>query len=148
MIGSVRRDTNTICDSMTVVTRPHRPIGVRCYLGMGSCDWPTDIRRFLDSVKWVFAKTYAKTWPHHYIVKERVDKALFERAVAHIREHGYVGRFYHTSIIYFEDDGMVYWTMVPPRDDPAWYPVEEETIINRCPLESTYEYRLQHGGLP
>ena len=114
----------------------HRDAG-----GIMSTGWPADVKRFLDSVEWVFAKTYAATWPHHYIVKERVDAGLFERAVVHIRGNGHPGRFYHRSIIYFEDGGMVYWTMVPPKNDPKWYPVEEETIINRCPVESTYEYR-------
>jgi hypothetical protein len=43
---------------------------------------------------------------------------------------------------------MVYWTMVPPQGHPKWYTHEEEDIVNRCPKESTYEYRLEHGALP
>lgn len=110
--------------------------------------WPDELRNFVDSVEWTFAKTYAETWPHYYIVKNRVDEALFEHAVEHIRMHGYEGRFYNRVITYFRDGEMVYWTMVPPRDDPGWYSVEEETIINRCSAESTYEYRAAHGLLP
>lgn len=110
--------------------------------------WPKDLRTFLFGVDWVFARTYAKTWPHEYIVKDRVDTAMFEKVVNHIREHGYAGRFYRRTITYFEEDVLVYWTMVPPEDHPGWYPVEKETIVNRCPKESTYEYRLAHGTLP
>jgi hypothetical protein len=110
--------------------------------------WPEEIRRFIDSVDWVFAKTYASTWPHEYIVKDRVDKAMFEQIVSHIREHGFQGSFYRRTITYFEENGLVYWTMVPPAGDPQWYPVSEETIVNRCPRESTYEYRRDHGLLP
>ncbi|MBD3413290.1 MAG: hypothetical protein GF421_02530 [Candidatus Aminicenantes bacterium] len=102
--------------------------------------FPKDLKEFIDSVDWIFAKTYASTWPHHYIVRENVDKNLFIKLVKHIREHGYEGRFYHKKITYFEEDGMVYWTMGDP--------VKETIIINRCPKESTYEYRSKHGTLP
>lgn len=110
--------------------------------------WPDDIREFIDSVDWVFAKTYASTWPHEYIVKDRVDPRMFERIVSHIREHGFPGSFYSRTLTYFEQDRLVYWTMVPPEGDPKWYPVEDETIVNRCPKESTYEYRRDNGLLP
>lgn len=110
--------------------------------------WPHDLEIFLGSVEWTFAKTYAKTWPHYYIVKDCVDGQMFEKTVTHIREHGYAGRFYRLTITYFDQGGFVYWTMVPPAGDPEWYPVEEETIVNRCVAEGTYEYRLKHGTLP
>jgi len=41
---------------------------------------------------------------------------------------------------YFDESGLVYWTMGAP--------IEETIIINRCPKESTYEYRLKQGTLP
>jgi len=40
----------------------------------------------------------------------------------------------------FDEDGLVYWTMGDP--------IEKTIIINRCPKESTYEYRLKNGTLP
>jgi len=109
---------------------------------------PDELKAFIAKVDWTYAKTYAATWPHHYIAKRKVDPVLFIKLVEHIREYGYQGSFYKTKITYFEEDGLVYWTMVPPRDDPGWYPAEEETIINRCPKENTYEYRLKNGTLP
>ncbi len=119
-----------------------------CLNDRSSAEWPEPVARFLRDVEWVFAKTYAETWPHEYIVGDRVDRGLFLETVRHIRENGYAGRFYHRQITYLRDGELVYWTMVPPKDDPAWYPAEEETIVNRCPVESTYEYRLEHGTLP
>jgi len=107
-----------------------------------------ELRTFIESADWIYAKTYAATWPHHYIVKKRVDPILFTKLVEHIRKYGNQGSFYKTKITYFEEEGLVYWTMVPPRDDPDWYAAEEETIINRCPKENTYEYRLKMGTLP
>ena len=101
---------------------------------------PEALRRFVNSCHWTFAKTYAQTWPHEYLVRDRVDEELFVLLVKHIRAHGYEGRFYHKSITYFDEDGMVYWTMGAP--------IEKTTIVNRCTKEQTYEYRQKHGTLP
>ena len=79
-------------------------------------------------------------WPHEYLVRDRVDEHLFEALVNHIFEHGKEGRFYHRTLIYFAEDGLLYWTMGGP--------VEEETIINRCKEEESYENRLKNGTLP
>jgi hypothetical protein len=102
--------------------------------------FPIHLREFVEASTWTFAKTYAETWPHEYIVRDQVDEALFVQTVHHIRTHGYEGKFYRKSITYFDEDGMVYWTMGEP--------VEVTTIINRCKKEQTYEHRLRCGTLP
>ncbi len=102
--------------------------------------FPVNIRLFVTEQEWTFAKTYAKTWPHEYIVREKVDEGLFVDLVHHIRMHGYKGRFYRKSITYFDEGGMVYWTMGES--------VDITTIINRCRKEQTYEQRLRNGTLP
>jgi hypothetical protein len=79
-------------------------------------------------------------WPHEYIVRERVNENLFEQLVRHIRENGYEGAFYQEKFIYFEEDGILYWTMGAP--------IGKTTIINRCMKESSYEYRLKNGTSP
>ncbi|RLJ21718.1 hypothetical protein DJ030_03745 [bacterium endosymbiont of Escarpia laminata] len=99
-----------------------------------------NLRNFIDNSNWVFAKTYAKTWPHEYIVRDNVDANTFLDFVRHIRSHGYFGKFYNKDITYFDDSHMVYWTMGAP--------IEETTIINRCRKEQTYEYRLARNDLP
>ncbi len=101
--------------------------------------FPTELLAFVNKQKWVFAKTMPK-WPHEYIVRERVDEELFERLVRHIRMHGYEGKFYRKTLTYYDEDGMMYWTMGAP--------LEETTIINRCRKEDSYECRLQNGTLP
>ena len=105
-----------------------------------SLPFPDDVRKFVESTEWTFAKTYAATWPHEYVVRDRVDDDLFLMLVRHIRSNGYEGRFFRKPITYFDEDGMVYWTMGAP--------IEETTIVNRCKKEQTYEYRLNHGTLP
>ncbi len=106
----------------------------------GYATFPPDLLQFVAVEKWVFAKTYAKTWPHEYIVRERVDENLFVKLVEHIRANGYQGYFYKKEITYYEEDGLVYWTMGAP--------VIETIIINRCAKENTYESRLKTGTLP
>jgi len=101
--------------------------------------FPKSLRSFLVSAPWTYART-TPDWPREYIVRERVDQALFVALVEHIRAHGYEGRFYRRRLTYFDYDGMVYWTMGAP--------VEETTIVNRCRREDTYEARLRNGTLP
>ena len=109
---------------------------------------PNNLKHLIDTADWTWAKTYADTWPHHYIVKEKVDQELFLQLVLHIRNHGEWEMFYNTPLKYFEQDGIVYWTMVPKDDDPKWYAPKIEDIINKCPIECTYKNRAGNQTLP
>ena len=100
---------------------------------------PDDLREFVDSSAWTFAKTMPE-WPHEYLVRDRVDEVLFVRLVEHIRAYGYEGCFYQRAITYYEEADLVYWTMGAP--------LAETIIINRCGNEDTYEERLRRGTLP
>jgi hypothetical protein len=100
---------------------------------------PEILREFIASSKWTFAKTMPE-WPHEYIVREKVDRVLFESLVRHIRQHGFEGHFYQRVLIYFAENGLLYWTMGEP--------MEETMIINRCKQEGSYENRLRNGTLP
>ena len=106
---------------------------------MSSNGFPDHLRAFVDGERWTFAKTMLE-WPHEYIVRDRVDGRLFEDVVRHIRAHGHEGRFYERVLVYYEDAGLVYWTMGAP--------IDETTIVNRCRAEDTYEARLASGILP
>ena len=101
---------------------------------------PTDLMGFVDNSDWIFAKTYAKTWPHEYIVRDQVDEDRFVELVSQIRDKGYPGKFYAKDITYLDCSNLVYWTMGEP--------IEETTVINRCRKEQSYEYRLAHNDLP
>ena len=101
---------------------------------------PDTLRNYINELNWVFAKTYAKNWPHEYVVRDKSDENNFVELVKHIRENGYLGKFYTKDITYLDDSNIVYWTMGAP--------IGETTIINRCRKEQTYEYRLAHNDLP
>lgn len=98
------------------------------------CDFTDRLKQFIAGSTWIFAKTYAETWPHEYIVQERVDNASFLELAAHIDTHGYESEFYSTRQIYFDFNGDTYWHM--------------GNIINRCPESETYRRRKAEGRMP
>ncbi len=95
---------------------------------------PDDVKSFVECTPWIFAKTYAKTWPHEYIVQEKVDNALFLQLANHINTFGHEEYFYKKKMMYLDYDGYVYWHM--------------ENIINRCLSSETYLVREKEGRLP
>jgi len=101
--------------------------------------FPREVKLFIDTTEWTFAKTMPD-WPHHYIVRSKVDESLFIKLVEHIRRFGYHGWFYKKQLTYFDEDGFMYWTMGNP--------IDMTTIVNRARKEDSYEYRLKNGTLP
>jgi len=101
--------------------------------------FPSILLTFVKNEQWTYAKTMPK-WPHEYLVRERVDEDLFTQLVKYIRTHGYQGSFYQKEMTYYDEGGLVYWTMGAP--------INETIIINRCKKENSYECRLANGTLP
>ena len=96
--------------------------------------FPNRLKIFIKNSKWIFAKTYAQTWPHEYIVEEKVDKKLFTELANFIDEFGHKEKFYNKQMIYLNFEKHAYWHM--------------ENIINRCLLKDTFEQREIAGRLP
>jgi len=95
---------------------------------------PPELERFISTSKWTFAKTYAETWPHEYIVEERADGKQFLALARHIWQRGYEGRFYDKKQVYLDHRGHTYWRL--------------ENIINRCPKSETFKRREKENRLP
>jgi len=95
---------------------------------------PENLKAFIKESKWIFAKTYAKTWPHEYIVQERVDNDLFLELAQHIDTCGYVEHFFNKEVTYWDYQSYTYWHM--------------ENIINRCVVADTYHRRKINGRMP
>lgn len=95
---------------------------------------PEDLINFIENSTWIFAKTYAKTWPHEYIVQEKVDANLFLKLANHIDKFGYEDYFYNKRQIYFKHNRYTYWHM--------------GNIINRCINKDTYHQRKKDNRLP
>ena len=92
------------------------------------------LKNFIKEQNWTFAKTYASTWPHEYIVQVKVDNELFLVLADNLVKHGYEGHFYEMRQIYFEYGSHTYWHM--------------DNIINRCDSKETYQVREMEGRLP
>jgi hypothetical protein len=73
--------------------------------------FPPDVRAFVATASWRFAKTYAATWPHEYITRTDENRVALLRLAQHILEHGTEGRFYEHVRLYHHEDGKVYWSM-------------------------------------
>jgi hypothetical protein len=54
---------------------------------MRTMELTDELKQFINTQNWTFAKTMP-TWPHEYIVRERVDEKLFVSLVEHIRQFG------------------------------------------------------------
>jgi len=102
--------------------------------------FPEEVRAFIDSTRWTFAKTYAATWPHEYVVRNSDNARMILSLPRHIFEHGFDVRFYSQVRKYHHEAGKVYWSMDATP--------EGTTLINRCDESQTYESRLAAGSLP
>jgi hypothetical protein len=102
--------------------------------------FPDAVRLFVESTKWTFAKTYATTWPHEYVVSNPENAEMILALARHVFEHGVEGRFYGTVRPYHHEAGKVYWSMDATP--------ESTNLINRCDEAQTYEARLAAGTLP
>jgi hypothetical protein len=95
-----------------------------------SREFATWMQWYRDNCRWQAAK-YGP--PHEYTIRQWKPEAIedFERAAAGIREFGYAQAFYGNTYIYFNLDGLKYWTMGEP--------LAETTVLNRDPIENRYE---------
>ena len=93
-----------------------------------------ELECFIQNSSWTFAKTYADTWQHWYIVQEEVDNALFIELATFIDMNGYKEHFYSKQMIFFDYKEYTYWHM--------------ENIINRCLFADTYHRRVIDDRLP
>ena len=82
---------------------------------------------FINNNSWIFAKTYAQTAPHEYLVKrnlsEEDQKTLVEFAYF-IKDNGYKKLFWTIEFTYFDIGDWMYWTM----DDD----ISTTDLINRA----------------
>jgi len=100
--------------------------------------WWLELAPTLD---WTFAKTYAKTAPHHYIVEDRTPGVTHDdmvRAAHVIRTFGSPGKYYSLTKIYLvSPDGKYRWWT---EDDHF----SDTTLVNRATTELFYGIQNAH----
>lgn len=82
------------------------------------------LKQSAEEIKWMFAKTFAETAPHEYVLEEQYPK-FFSHMAEQINEHGVdepftIGGRIHTYR-YFYTGGYRYWMI--------------DNILNRCPQD-------------
>jgi hypothetical protein len=95
-------------------------------------NWWLELARTVD---WIYAKTYAKTAPHEYVVHSRTSgmtKDDYVRAAHVIHTFGQPAKFYNMTSIYLTSpDGLLkWWTM----DED----LNETGLINQATTERLY----------
>jgi hypothetical protein len=97
---------------------------------VASSEFAAWMRSFRDDRRWQAAKSDP---PHEYTIRKWRPDAIydFERAAAGIREFGYAQSFYGNTYVYFNLDGLKYWTVGEP--------IAKTTVLNRDPVENRYE---------
>lgn len=98
-----------------------------------------EAKSFAENHSWKFAKTYAKTAPHEYLVKKWLneeDKRQFERLVQSINKDSVIGYFYGHKNNYLILDDHYYWYMDCYPDNMA------VDLINR----TTTDYLVYRDG--
>ena len=88
-----------------------------------------DLQKFKDFIEkqnWTFAKTYAQTAPHEYIIhgETKGDNTEYEQAVDFIKKNGFLGYWWKRPRIYFALEGRFYWVL-GTQEDPI-------KVMNRC----------------
>ena len=101
-----------------------------------------ELENYINNINWRFAKTYANTWPHYYILKNNMNDEqlkLFYLFYKHIYTYGHYEKYYFMDIWYYEYNGFIYWW---GRRD---IPYGEITLINRTEKENSFEYKKKMG---
>jgi hypothetical protein len=92
------------------------------------------VNEFINSVPWIYSKSYSKTFPHCYTTRDRVkDNKAFEGFIEYMRENGKIKSFYSKQYIYFENDGFEYWEMGRPK--------RAVQVINQAKIQDNLKYR-------
>ena len=92
------------------------------------------LKKFIDNNNWIFAKTYAKTAPHEYLIYDKLDEETqkeYNWFIKQIEEKGIDKKFYQITFRYLYFDGMKYWIHGAGENDRG--------ILNRDPAGNKYE---------
>jgi len=92
------------------------------------------LKKFIDNNRWIFAKTYAKTAPHEYLVYDDLDAEMqkeYDWLVKQIEEKGVDEKFYQSTFRYLYVGDMKYWVHDSGGNDKG--------ILNRDPAVNKYK---------
>lgn len=72
----------------------------------------SNVENIIEKNKWIFAKTYANTHPHQYIVKSRCSgEGDFDCLCEYIKKYGHFEYFFKKRGTYCSIGEFTYWNM-------------------------------------
>lgn len=100
------------------------------------------LREYIRKAEWRYAKTYADTWPHEYLVRAGMpDKAY--RELCSLVDEGRKEYFFRKEQKYLHADGFSYWVMATPN-----WKLDAAGIVNRTYTELYFGMRTAAGLYP
>lgn len=94
-----------------------------------------EAKDWLNSQDWIFAKSYATTFPHRYTTRKKCKSPeLFECVLHFIRDKAKLKTFHRKQYLYCEIDGFEYWEMGRP--------IPAVQVLNRAPINDEASYRF------
>lgn len=87
-----------------------------------------ELAQVIESTRWKFAWTYARTYPHEYTTKDLCKTADHAKLIDCIEKYGIIQRFGDSYRKYFYFEDRKYWHMGEPDSDD---PEEQPNVINR-----------------
>lgn len=105
-----------------------------------------DFRNFVNSFEWTFAKSFANTSPHEYIIinPDHPRRQEYLAALKFLFHNSVKEKYYDNAYDRYVLDGRKYWSM-----ERSWDDVDNETIVlNRTQPDKTYtvyERKTENG---
>ena len=108
---------------------------------------PEHITELIAYAPWRFARTYAKTWPHEYVlIKTMNQQALLDAFCERIaRGEGIETYFFSKKFVCLFIGGFKYW-MYTQCHQIDLYGIEDDYVLNRAPLyRDGRDFRVTEG---
>ena len=93
-----------------------------------------EITQLIASLKWTFAKTYAKKSPHEYAICKTNEQHRDEvvRFMKHIFDKGETEWYYGHPFTVYRFDGRKYWCMAKSKEVIS----DDNYVLNRSMLDN------------
>jgi hypothetical protein len=93
-----------------------------------------ECKQWIEKQNFVEAKSYAKTFPHYYTLREWCDELEFEEFIRCIRTYGKLKQFHKKQYLYLEINSFEYWEMGRP--------IKAVQVLNKAIINDFAKYRI------